>query len=85
MFLYPALKKRSNTLVGYCFLFQNIMSGFIESPFMQGRQILALSPTSQTSLNGSQTPSSNVDQYIMPIHQIAQNQKQSILPDTGKK
>ena len=61
------------------------MSGFIESPFMQARQILSLSPTSPTSMHGSQTPSSNVDQFIMPIHQIAQNQKQSILPDTGKK
>ena len=61
------------------------MSDFIESPLLQARQILSLSPTSPTGMQGSQTSPSTADQFIMPMQQMAHNQKQSILPDTGNK
>ena len=64
-------------------LLQNVMSNLIESPLIQARQILSMSPTSPTNLTVSQASSSSLDQMIMPIHQISQNQKQSILPEAG--
>ena len=59
------------------------MSNLLESPLIQARQILSMSPTSPTSLAGAQTTVSSLDQIVMPIHQISQNQKPSNLPDAG--
>ena len=64
-------------------LLQNVMSNLIDSPLIQARQILSMSPTSPTNLTVSQVSSSSLDQMIMPIHQISQNQKPAILPDAG--
>ena len=61
------------------------MVDFVESPFVQTRQILALNPTSPTPSHCSQPASSAIDQFIMPMHQIPQTQKQSIMPSTGMK
>ena len=63
-----------------------MLPSFIESPIMQARQILSLSPTSPTQFHASQTSSSNTDQLGgVPINQITQHQKQSLLPDAGNK
>ena len=59
------------------------MSNLIESPLIQARQILSMSPTSPTTLSGAQTSASSLDQIIMPMHQISQNQKTSVLPEAG--
>ena len=61
---------------------QNFMSNIVDSPLVQARQIMSLSPTSPTQMHGSSQPS-NLDQLIMPIHQITQTQKQPILSDSG--
>ena len=63
-----------------------MLPNFIDSPIMQARQILSLSPTSPTQFHTSQTSSSNMDQLGgVPINQITQHQKQSLLPDAGNK
>ena len=63
-----------------------MLPSFIDSPIMQARQILSLSPTSPTQFHTSQTSSSNMDQLGgVPINQITQHQKQSLLPDAGNK
>ena len=59
------------------------MVDFVESPFVQARQILALNPTSPTPSHCSQPASSSIDQFIMPMHQIPQTQKQSVIHNTG--
>ena len=62
-----------------------MLPNFIDSPIMQARQILSLSPTSPTQFHTSQTSSSNMDQLGgVPLNQITQHQKQSLLPDAGK-
>ena len=61
------------------------MADFVESPFAQARQILALNPTSPTPSHCSQPASSAIDQFIMPMHQMPQTQKQSVGPNTGYK
>ena len=64
------------------------MASFIESPFLQARQMLSLSPTSSNTLSETRAPttniSSNMEQLMMPSHQMPQNQKQVILPETSK-
>ena len=63
-----------------------MLPNFIDSPIMQARQILSLSPTSPTQFHTSQTSSTNMDQLGgVPINQITQHQKQSLLPDAGNK
>ena len=63
-----------------------MLPSFIDSPIMQARQILSLSPTSPTQFHTSQTSSTNMDQLGgVPINQITQHQKQSLLPDAGNK
>ena len=64
------------------------MASFIESPFLQARQMLSLSPTSPKPLSETRASttniSSNMEQLMMPSHQMPQNQKQVILPETSK-
>ena len=63
-----------------------MLPSFIDSPIMQARQILSLSPTSPTQFHTPQTSSSNMDQLGgVPLNQITQHQKQSLLPDAGNK